>query len=238
VADVSTDRSSKLRPFLPRLTIRWISEEPDVRVRALEGTVVFVDISGFTKMSERLARLGRVGAEEVTDVVGFVFRQLLGTAYANGGGLIKFGGDALLLFFSGEHHASDGVAAAIGMRRTLSEMGAIDTSAGKVRLRMSVGVHSGEFHFFLVGERHRELLLTGPGASTVVAMEGTADAGESSPNFPLARCEAMGEGGRRPGEGSFVPTGCFRNFLAEEPSSGASHHLLPCCAREKGKYGG
>ena len=178
MADVSTDRASQLRPFLPRLTIRWISEQPGVRVRALEGTVVFVDISGFTKMSERLARLGRVGAEEVTDVVGFVFRQLLGTAYANGGGLIKFGGDALLLFFSGEHHASDGVAAAIGMRRTLSEMGAIDTSAGKVRLRMSVGVHSGEFHFFLVGERHRELLLTGPGASTVVAMEGTADAGE------------------------------------------------------------
>ena len=178
MADVSIDRSSKLRPFLPRLTIRWISEDPDVRVRALEGTVVFVDISGFTKMSERLARLGRVGAEEVTDVVGFVFRQLLGTAYANGGGLIKFGGDALLLFFSGEHHASDGVTAAIGMRRTLSEMGAIDTSAGKVRLRMSVGVHSGEFHFFLVGERHRELLLTGPGASAVVAMEGTADAGE------------------------------------------------------------
>jgi len=178
VGNVSIDRSSKLRPFLPRLTIRWISEHPEVRVRALEGTVVFVDISGFTKMSERLARLGRVGAEEVTDVVGFVFRQLLGTAYANGGGLIKFGGDALLLFFSGEHHASDGVAAAIGMRRTLSEMGAIDTSAGKVRLRMSVGVHSGEFHFFLVGERHRELLLTGPGASTVVAMEGTADAGE------------------------------------------------------------
>ena len=62
MANVSTDRSSKLRPFLPRLTIRWISEDPDVRVRALEGTVVFVDISGFTQMSERLARLGRVGA--------------------------------------------------------------------------------------------------------------------------------------------------------------------------------
>jgi class 3 adenylate cyclase/tetratricopeptide (TPR) repeat protein len=175
---VELDRSAKIRPFLPRLTIRWLSEEPDVRVKVLEGTVVFVDISGFTKMSERLARLGRVGAEEVTDVVGFVFRQLLATAYANGGGLIKFGGDALLLFFAGENHASDGVAAAIGMRSTLSQMGPIDTSAGKVRLRMSVGVHSGEFHFFLVGDRHRELLLTGPAASTVVTMEGTADAGE------------------------------------------------------------
>jgi len=130
-----------------------------VRAKALEGTVVFVDISGFTKMSKRLARHGRVGAEEVTDVVGFVFRRLLATAYANRGGLIKFGGDALLLWFAGEEHASDGVAAAIGMRQTLKQMGPIDTTAGKVRLRMSVGAHSGPFHFFLVGDRHRELLL-------------------------------------------------------------------------------
>jgi class 3 adenylate cyclase/tetratricopeptide (TPR) repeat protein len=177
-AKVALDRSSALRPFLPRLTIRWISEQPDVRVQSLPGTVVFVDVSGFTKMSERLARVGKLGAEEVTDVIGFVFRQLLATAYANGGGLIKFGGDALLLWFGGQNHPTDGAAAAIGMRRALMDMGAINTSAGNVRLRMSVGVHSGLFHFFLVGDDHRELLLTGPAASRVVAMEGTAEAGE------------------------------------------------------------
>ena len=48
----------------------------------------------------------------------------------------------------------------------------------RVLLRMSVGVHSGEFHFFLVGGAHRELIITGPAASTTVTMEGTADAGE------------------------------------------------------------
>ena len=57
-AKIALDRSSALRPFLPRLTIRWISEQPDVRVQSLPGTVVFVDVSGFTKMSERLARVG------------------------------------------------------------------------------------------------------------------------------------------------------------------------------------
>ena len=176
--EVALDRSAALRPFLPRLTIQWIVEQPDLRVQAIDGTVVFVDISGFTKMSERLARNGRIGAEEVTDVVGDVFSLLLATAYANGGGLIKFGGDALLLFFSGADHAPKAVRAAAGMRRTLSELGGIDTSAGKVRLRMSVGIHSGLFHFFLVGERHRELIMTGAAASTTVAMEGTADAGE------------------------------------------------------------
>jgi class 3 adenylate cyclase len=43
---------------------------------------------------------------------------------------------------------------------------------------MSVGVHTGEFLLFLVGGSHRELVITGPAASTTVTMEGTADAGE------------------------------------------------------------
>jgi class 3 adenylate cyclase/tetratricopeptide (TPR) repeat protein len=139
---------------------------------------VFVDISGFTKMSERLARHGKVGAEEVTDVLGAVFARLLAVAYANGGGLIKFGGDALLVWFSGGEHALRASRAAHGMRATLRSIGKLDTTAGRVTLRMSVGVNSGRFHFFLVGDSHREFIVTGPAATGTVHMEGTATAGE------------------------------------------------------------
>jgi class 3 adenylate cyclase/predicted ATPase len=170
--------AARLRPYLPRLVLQWIVEAPHERVREIDGTLVFVDISGFTKMSERLARHGRVGAEEVTDVIGAVFTQLLAVAYANGGGLIKFGGDALLLWFSGRDHAVRGVRAAYGMRRTLRGLGGIQTTAGKVTLRMSVGVNSGRFHFFLVGDSHRELVVTGPAATGTVQMESGATAGE------------------------------------------------------------
>jgi class 3 adenylate cyclase len=41
-----------------------------------------------------------------------------------------------------------------------------------------MGVHSGEFPFFLLGGSHRELVLTGPSFTQVVDMESTADAGE------------------------------------------------------------
>jgi class 3 adenylate cyclase/tetratricopeptide (TPR) repeat protein len=172
------DVSSRLRPYLPRLLIHWLSEAPGTTVRAVDGTIVFVDISGFTKMSERLARKGKVGAEEVTDVLGSVFAQLLTVAYENGGGLVKFGGDALLLFFSGTDHQVKGARAAFGMRRMLREVGRIQSSAGLITLRMSVGVHSGTFHLFLVGDSHRELLIAGPAASETVHMEGTAGAGD------------------------------------------------------------
>ena len=43
---------------------------------------------------------------------------------------------------------------------------------------MLVGLHSGVFDFFLVGDSHRELLITGPAATETVSMEGTAVAGE------------------------------------------------------------
>jgi len=170
--------NSPLRPYLPQLLLRWLADEPDRVAREIDGSVVFVDISGFTKMSERLARKGKVGAEEVTDVLGSVFARLLALAYAEGGGLLKFGGDALLLFFSGDQHPLRAVRAADGMRTRLREIGAIETSAGLIRLRMSVGVHSGRFNFFLVGGSHREFMIAGPAASETVLMEGTASAGE------------------------------------------------------------
>ena len=47
-----------------------------------------------------------------------------------------------------------------------------------VELRMSVGVHSGECHFFLAASPHRELMVAGPGATRVFELEDLATAGE------------------------------------------------------------
>src|SRR5216683_3881836 len=167
-----------LQPYLPRLLTQWLAETPTDTHREVDGTIAFVDISGFTKLSERLAKKGKVGAEELAEAIGSCFALLLGAAYGNGGALIKFGGDALLLLFTGADHATRACRAAIGMRRTLRSIGPLQLSGSRVTLRMSIGVNTGTFHFFLVGESHRELLITGPAASETVLMEATADAGE------------------------------------------------------------
>ena len=165
-------------PYAPRLLIQRLAERPEALVEDVDGTIVFVDISGFTRLSERLASKGRVGAEELTEAIESCFTALLALAYENGGSLIKFGGDALLLFFTGEDHGPRACRSAVWMRRALREIGKLETSGGKVNLRMSVGVHSGSFQFFLVGGSHREFIIAGPAASRTVAMEHTAEAGE------------------------------------------------------------
>jgi hypothetical protein len=48
-------------------------EAPEAQRLELEGTLVVVDISGFTAMSERLAQQGKLGAEEVTEVMNLAF---------------------------------------------------------------------------------------------------------------------------------------------------------------------
>jgi class 3 adenylate cyclase/tetratricopeptide (TPR) repeat protein len=225
-----------LSPYLPRLAIEWLAREPDRTFREVVGTVAFVDISGFTKLSERLAKLGKAGAEELTDAIGGCFRELLAVAYANGGGLIKFGGDALLLLFTGDGHAQRGTAAAVGMRATLRRIGQLSTPGGRVRLRMSVGVHSGVFHFFLVGEQHRELIITGPAATQTVLMEQAAEAGEIVVSTQLASLLDERSVGEAKGGGLLLRAGRpsldAAWFVAETEHYPVDPHAVPVEIRE------
>ena len=162
--------------FVSRIAAEW---DPTLGPwQEVDGTLCFVDISGFTKLSERLARRGRIGAEELTEVLNRVFGSMLELAYDRGGSLLKFGGDALLLLFLGDDHVLQACSASVEMRAALRDAARVPTSVGRVALRMSTGIHQGRIHLFRVGDSHKELIVTGPEASTTTEMEAAADAGE------------------------------------------------------------
>lgn len=170
--------SERLAPFVSRFVLDWLRDTPDERHRVADGTLVFVDISGFTQLTERLAAKGKIGAEEMSGILDVTFAALLSVAYDYGAWLVKWGGDAVLLFFDSDLHARRASTAAHEMRKTMRRVGRLRTSVGAVTLRMSIGVHSGAFDFFLVGSLHHELVICGPAASVTVRMETVAEAGE------------------------------------------------------------
>jgi class 3 adenylate cyclase/tetratricopeptide (TPR) repeat protein len=174
----STEPSVTLRPYVPRLVIDWLRETPDQTYRQVEGSLAFVDVSGFTNLTERLSRRGKVGAEEMNQILNDCFTECLSSGYAFGAGVIKWGGDAVLLLFDGDQHERRASRAAFEMQRTMRRVGRIRTDSASVTLRMSIGVHSGLLDFFLVGDLHRELVITGPAATRTVAIESIADAGQ------------------------------------------------------------
>jgi class 3 adenylate cyclase/tetratricopeptide (TPR) repeat protein len=232
--DHAAQSRADLAPFLPRLTLQWLRDHPERRRVEVDGTLVFVDISGFTALSERLSGLGKAGAEELTDVIDSTFASLLAAAYEYGGGLLKFGGDALLLLFSGPAHAPRAARAAFEMRALLRTIGRVRTAAGSVTLRMHVGIHSGTFHCFLVGSGHRELIVTGPGATTTVDMEAGSVAGEILLSPAVAAMLDRRCVGRASGPGLLLrsrPGVAADHEFAPEPGSIALEQAIPAALR-------
>src|SRR5919107_886076 len=166
--------------YVPRLLPRWAAADPEPAHRVVDGSLVLFDITGFTPLTERLARKGREGAEELSNLLDNVFGQLLMDAEDEGGDLLKWGGDALLLLFDGPDHGRRAARAAVRMHRALAHTGRATTSIGRVALRASAGVESGPVQLVLAGNPalHRELVLLGPTATGVTVLEHAATMGE------------------------------------------------------------
>ena len=64
------------------------------------GCVLFIDMSGFTPLSEKLSAKGLLGVEELSNHLNSYFSKLLDIIYLHGGDVIKFAGDALLVTWS------------------------------------------------------------------------------------------------------------------------------------------
>ena len=116
-----TAKPSSLARYVPRLSAEWDLHSSELW-QEIDGTLCYIDISGFTALSEKLARRGRIGAEELTEVLNYVFGKMLSVAYDRGGSLLKFGGDALLLLFRGTDHPVQACSAAVEMQAALREV--------------------------------------------------------------------------------------------------------------------
>jgi class 3 adenylate cyclase/tetratricopeptide (TPR) repeat protein len=139
--------------------------------------LVSADISGFTRLTEQLSTMGRRGAEELTDLLNSCFDTMIGVCLAEGGDIVKFGGDALLVLFRGEDDVARAARASFGMRAIIARP--VQRRNGKpVRLGISIGLHKGEFGVFLPVGVHRELLMTGPDVTVTLDRESAAEAGE------------------------------------------------------------
>ena len=168
-----------LTPYVPRTLFSWAEEVGDEGAwREVEGTLLSADLSGFTKLSEQLASMGKEGAEELTILLNSVFEPMIGAVHHQGGDVLKFGGDALLILYTGDDHALRACRSAEQMRRIVAEP--LRTgNGGKVQLRISQGMHSGGFLLALVPSGgHLELVVTGPGATSTVDREGDATPGQ------------------------------------------------------------
>ena len=186
----------------------------------VHGSAVFADISGFTPLTEALAKeLGpQRGAEELTANIGRVFHAVIDELDAYDGNVIYFAGDAITCWIDGDD-GSRACAAAEGMQRAIRRTGTIVTPAGStVELGMKVAIAVGDARRFVVGDPDIQLIdvLAGRLMDDLAAAEHHAQKGEIV--LDSSAIEALGDRVelselRRDGEAD-APYGVFRGLLA------------------------
>ena len=146
------------------------------------GAALFVDISGFTPLTEALAAElgGRRGAEELTATLDRVFAALLERLHAWRGSVVYFSGDAVTAWIDGD----DGVratACALEMQQVMRRVGILQTPGGaEVTLSVKVAVAVGSAHRFVVGDPSVQLIdvLAGRLMDSLAAAEQQSVAGD------------------------------------------------------------
>ena len=171
------DHVATLASYVPHLIASWEPPVDGPGWTRIDGTLLSADISGFTALSERLAALGREGAEELTDILNDCFEPMIEAVHVRFGDILKFGGDALLVLFSGPDHAARACRAALDMRAIVARP-LVGRNSGRVQLAISQGMHSDRFTIYALQAGHTDLVITGHGATETVDCESMANAGE------------------------------------------------------------
>ena len=148
------------------------------RNRSVDAALLFVDVSGYTALTERLSALGRVGSETLTDIVNSCFERLIDNVIAGGGHVLRFGGDALFVAFIGPGRVEQASDTALAMQRTIGGVPAIQAPGGRVRLSQSIGLHQGELLLHRWSGSWNEVIPYGAAVTEVLRCEAAAHAGQ------------------------------------------------------------
>jgi adenylate cyclase len=104
----------------------------------LEATVMFVDVCGFTAITEH------VPANTVVNLLNGLFDKIVKEIIAQGGHVDKFMGDAIMAVFRGEFHLDRAIDAALAVREQLSNEPEIQAGDKTFKPTIAVGINSGE----------------------------------------------------------------------------------------------
>lgn len=136
-----------------------------------EAAILFVDIRGFTEMSESST------ATEIFELLNAFHKQIIDCVYEHRGVIDKFMGDSLMAVWGVRHYDKDCVvhaaAAAIAMSHKLADLNKRRNAEGKAVINYGIAVHVGPVVAGHIGnERRAEFSVIGSAVNIASRLEG------------------------------------------------------------------
>jgi len=162
----------------------------------IEGTVVFIDICGFTSISENEP------ADKVVSMLNSYFDIMVKEIIKQEGVVDKFLGDAVMASFRGEYHLDRAIEACLEIRKAI-ENAEIEIGTESFRPEVSIGINSGDMVWGNIGSstlRRLDYTVIGDTVNVASRLQSVADKGQiliNEENYKKIKesfiCEKVGE---------------------------------------------
>ncbi|MBI5822932.1 MAG: AAA family ATPase [Chloroflexi bacterium] len=228
-----------LKSYIPDILQKRIEADPTPPNKpfgeSYAAAVLFVDISGFTALTEQFAAKGPSGAEDISAVLNDFYGRWINIIKSYGGDIIKFAGDGLLVVWQYNNLEKATLLAAqtaLEARKKLENF-----HAGERTLSTRIALGTGSIAVTSLGGvfNRWEMVITGDALEQIGAAQKTlkpgqiilsAEAWENIKGYALG---APAEGGRMllSGISSQVPREAMRHFNLRNNSIPALRSYIP-----------
>lgn len=141
--------------------------------------ILFLDISGFTTMTEKLMKKGKEGAEILSSVINEVFDPVIEAVYAYGGFISSFAGDGFTVLFIDCNDPLSIFICSKKIEKLFKEKKAFNTKFGKFILHAKIGLSWGEVEWGIIGlTGHKTYFFRGSGITGAINSEERCSKGE------------------------------------------------------------
>ena len=140
----------------------------------IEATIVFIDVCGFTAITETSE------PDKVVKLLNQYFDVMVKEIIAQNGYVDKFIGDAILAVFKGEFHLDRAIDASLAVRAQIEKL-PNETEDIFFNPKVSIGIHSGEMVSGNIGSaslRRLDYTVIGDVVNTAQRLQGIAEAGQ------------------------------------------------------------
>ncbi len=125
---------------------------------------MFIDLSGFTPLTETLMKRGNEGAEQLSIILNDIFAPMVALVYQRGGMIPYFAGDAFTAIFPQEKDSIDATSflqTAQDIRRLFSKEGFKQKQFGDFSIGIKIGLSFGDVEWGIIGNKNKQFYFRG-----------------------------------------------------------------------------
>ncbi len=139
---------------------------------------MFIDLSGFTPLTEKLMEKGTEGAEELSFVLNNIFSPLVEIVYQKGGFIPYFAGDAFIAIFPIDEinfNTHSFLSTAYFLKEEFNRKESIEAKLGTIDIGIKIGLSIGQVEWGIVGnENHKTYYFKGEAIEGAVQAQSQA----------------------------------------------------------------